>query len=120
MLIPPKSLYGSLPKQELAADKKAADRFESCSLGKKALYVGGFYLNNLYYIPLKKIDRVYKRLAVSKGFFESGKVFITVSYLVVEYDGGKQKTCRFTREENLDLLLSCIKSNTSIPVGKKK
>lgn len=120
MLISPKALFSSLPKKDLAADKKAADKFESCSLGKKALYVGGVFLNNLYYIPLSKIERVYKRLAVSKGFFESGKMFITVSYLVIEYDGGKRKTCRFTHEENLDLLLSSIKSRTAIHIGKKK
>ena len=121
MLIPPRPLSTRvLTKYELESDKETVNKYEDCGLGKKALYVGAFGLNRRRYIPIGNVKRVYKRLAVSKGFFESGKMFITVSYLVIEYDGGKRKTCRFTHEENLDLLLSSIKSRTAIHIGKKK
>ena len=63
------------------------------------------------------MKRVFKRLAVTKGFFE-GKVFGTLAYLVVLYDDGKEKTCRFEYEESLDSMLNAIRNNTSIPVGK--
>lgn len=101
-------------------DRKIAARYESCALGKNMLFIGGRYINGLYYIPVNSVERVYKRLAVSKGFFESGKVFITIPYLVVQYDKGKTKVCRFTREENLDALLADIGKRTKIPIGKPK
>ena len=119
MLIAPRSLSTSaLGKEELKTDKKNALRFESCALGKRAIYVGGFFLNSVYYVPLHRVKRVYKRLAVSKGFYE-GKVFGTLAYLVVQYDDGKDKTCRFEHEEALDSMLSAIRNNTKIPVGKR-
>ena len=54
---------------------------------------------------------------MTKGFFENGKIYGTLCYLVVCYDG-KQKAFRFTHEENLNALLAAIQENTSIPVGK--
>lgn len=76
-----------------------------------------FGLNRIGYIPFSAIDRVYKRLAVSKGFFENGRIYGTLCYLVVCYDG-KQKAYRFTHEENLNALLDLIREKTNIPVGK--
>ena len=43
------------------------------------------------YIPLSAIEWVYKRLAVTKGFFEEGKIYGTMSYLVVRYDGKEKR-----------------------------
>ena len=107
----------TLEREVLAADKKDALRFGQCALGKRALYMGGYLFRNTHYIPLNRVKRVYKRLAVSKGFYE-GKVFATLAYLVVVYDGGKERTCRFQHEEELDMMLSAFRKNTSIPVGK--
>ena len=119
MLFPPRSLSArELPKPELSADKDYINKYEDCGLSRKALYVGAFGLNRRRYIPVGNIKRVYKRLAVSKGFFEEGKVYSTISYLVVMYDKDKEKVVRFTREENLDALLDDFRKNTKIPVGK--
>ena len=49
--------------------------------------------------------------------FEQGKIYGTLCYLVVCYDG-KQKAYRFTHEENLNALLDGIREKTTIPVGK--
>ena len=118
MLIPPKALStDTLDREVLAQDKKDALRCGSCALGKKALYLGGHILSNIHYIPLTRVERVFKRLAVSKGFYE-GKVFGSIAYLVVLYDGGKQKVVRFEREEEVDELLNAFRKNTRIPVGK--
>ena len=68
------------------------------------------------YIPLSAIERVYKRLGVSKGFFE-GKMYGTLCFLVVRYEG-KEKAFRFTHEENLDAILDAFREKTQIPVGK--
>ena len=119
MLIPPRSLSArELPRLELEADKDYINKYEDCGLSKKALYVGAFGLNRRRYIPISEVKRVYKRLAVSKGFYEEGKMYGTISYLVVIYDKDKEEVVRFTREENLDALLNDIRAHTSIPVGK--
>ena len=118
MLIAPKALSSStLSREELATDKKEAVHYGPCALGKRAVYVGTFGLGCTHYLPLARVERVFKRLAVSKGFYE-GKAFGTLSYLVVRYDGGKERQCRFPREEELDMMLSAFRSRTSIPVGK--
>ena len=92
MLIAPKALSSStLSREELAADKKEAVHYGHCALGKRAVYVGSFGLFSCtHYLPLTRVERVFKRLAVSKGFYE-GKAFGTLSYLVVRYDGGKER-----------------------------
>ena len=121
MLFPPKSLSSlTLPAMEIEADKENINKYEDCGLSRKALYVGAFGLNRRRYIPVGNIKRVYKRLAVSKGFFEEGKVYSTISYLVVIFDKDKEKVIRFTREENLDALLKDISEHTKIPIGKPK
>ena len=119
MLIAPRSLSTAVIRpEELKSDRKSALKFESCALGKKAIYVGGHLFSCHYYVPIHRVKRVYKRLAVTKGFFE-GKVFGTLAYLVVLYDDGKEKTCRFEHEESLDSMLNAIRNNTKIPVGKR-
>ena len=119
MLFPPKSLSArELSPYELESDKETINKYEDCGLGKRALYVGAFGLNRRRYIPIGNVKRVYKRLAVSKGFFEEGKMYGTMSYLVVIYDSTKEKVVRFTHEENLDALLNDIRAHTKIPVGK--
>ena len=118
MLFAPKALSSSsFSREELAADKKEAVRYGHCALGKRAVYVGRFGLGCTHYLPLTRVERVFKRLAVSKGFYE-GKAFGTLSYLVVRYDGGKEFQCRFEREEELDRMLSSFRRQTSVPVGK--
>ncbi|MGN0850033.1 MAG: hypothetical protein ACI4M4_00295 [Candidatus Ornithospirochaeta sp.] len=69
------------------------------------------------YIPLSSLERVYKRLYVSKGFFEKGKIYGSLSFLVIDFDG-REKAYRLLREENLDALLDAFRVKTDIPVGK--
>lgn len=118
MYIPPRSLSEKkLPPEELRPDRVCCTHYEDFGLGDKALYVGMFGFSRVGYIPLSAIQRVYKRLAVSKGFFEQGKVYGTLCYLVVCYDG-KQKAYRFTHEEDVNALLDAFREKTSVPVGK--
>ena len=119
MLIPPKALSTAvLSKEDLKLDRENAKKFGPCALGNRALYVGSFGFNCATYIPIKHVERVYKRLAVTKGYFNGG-IFGALAYLVVRYDGGKEKVCRFKYEEDVNMLLSEISNKTAIPVGKK-
>lgn len=120
-LLPSKALCSATYTTDVVKkERKEARHYESCSLGKNTLFIGGYFLSDLWYIPCNAVERVYKRLAVSKGFTEPGKVYITIPYLVVQYGKGKEKTCRFTKEENLDALLADVAKRTKIPTGKPK
>lgn len=121
MLIAPFALSEQkYTREELAQDREKRIKFGPCAVGPRAIYLGVYLIERFYYVPIKKVERVYKRLCVSKGFFESGKVFMTIPYLVVVYDGGKERVCRFTREEPLDAMLDYLKEHTKITVGKQK
>ena len=118
MYIPPKALSEkTLSPEILRPDRVTCTHYEDFGLGDKALYVGMYGFGRVGYIPFSAITRVYKRLGVTKGFFEQGKIYGTLSYLVIRFEG-KEKVFRFTREEDLDALLQAFRETTSIPVGK--
>lgn len=98
----------TLPRETLARDKKSCRRFGSCGVGEEALYLGEFLIDRRCYIAMSAVERVFKRVALSKGGFTGKGVFGSVPYLVVEYDGGKQKQCSFKREDDVDALLACM------------
>ena len=97
-----------LDKQELEQDKKSCRKIGPCGVGKKALYLNSFYIDRCYYLPYGSISRVFKRVAMSSGGFSGKGVFASMAYLVVEYDGGKQKQCNFKDERDVDKLLEVL------------
>lgn len=100
-----------LAKDVLKIDKKNAIKIGPCGIGKKAVYLNSFYFDRIYYISISSIDRIFKRVAMSQGGFSGKGVFASISYLVVVYDGGKEKQCIFKREEQVDEFLSYIKQH---------
>lgn len=106
-----------LSPEDLETDRKNCIHYEEPGLGKKVLFLPFLGIGRMAYIPLSSIDRVYKRLCVSKGFFEEGKIYGSLSYLVIDFDG-REKAYRFLREENLDALLDAFRVKTDIPEGK--
>ena len=97
-----------LDRLELEADKKACRKIGPCGVGKKALYLNSFYIDRRYYLPYGSISRVFKRVAMSSGGFTGKGMFASMAYLVVEYDGGKQKQCNFKDERDVDALLDVL------------
>ena len=117
MYIPPKALSAQkLPPEKLRPDRTTCTEYEGFGLGDEALYVEYLLLDRMGYIPLSAIERVYKRLAISKSYYK-GNLFGTLCYLVVRFDG-KEKAFRFTHEEHLDAILDAFRNQTKIPVGK--
>ena len=109
MIFKPAQLgMAKLDPQELEADKKACRKIGPCGVGKKALYLNSFYIDRRYYLPYGSITRVFKRVAMSSGGFSGKGVFASMAYLVVEYDGGKQKQCNFKDERDVDTLLALL------------
>ena len=98
-----------LEKDVLKKDKREAKHIGPIGIGEKALYLNSFYIDRMYYIPIEAIERVYKRVAMSKGGFSGKGIFASLSYLVVEYDGGKEKACLIRKEWRVDEALSEIK-----------
>lgn len=97
-----------IDKLDLEEDKKSCVKIGPCGVGKKALYLNSFYIDRRYYVPYSSITRVFKRVAMSQGGFTGKGVFGTMSYLVVEYDGGKQKQCNFKYEEEVDKIIEMV------------
>ena len=106
-----------LDRLELEQDKKACRKIGPCGVGKKALYLNSFYIDRRYYLPYGSISRVFERVAMSSGGFTGKGMFASMAYLVVEYDGGKQKQCNFKDERDVDKLLEVLaKEQPQIPL----
>ena len=69
-----------------------------------------FHPPRRYYLPYTSITRVFKRVAMSAGGFTGKGMFASMAYLVVEYDGGKQKQCNFKDERDVDALLENLEN----------
>ena len=109
MIFKPAQLgMAKLDQQELVEDRKSCKKIGPCGVGKKALYLNSFYIDRRYYLPYGSISRVFKRVAMSSGGFTGKGMFASMAYLVVEYDGGKQKQCNFKDERDVDKLLEVL------------
>ena len=118
MIFKPAQLgMAKLDQQELVEDRKSCKKIGPCGVGKKALYLNSFYIDRRYYLPYGSISRVFKRVAMSSGGFTGKGMFASMAYLVVEYDGGKQKQCNFKDERDVDKLLEVLaKEQPQIPL----
>ena len=109
MIFKPAQLgLAKLDAQTLETDKKSCKKIGPCGVGKKALYLNSFYIDRRYYLPYGSIQRVFKRVAMSAGGSTGKGMFASMAYLVVEYDGGKQKQCNFKDERDVDALLEVL------------
>ena len=111
MIRPQRLGKDTLPENELKEDKKSCHKFGPCGVGQKAIYLNSFYIDRQYYVPMKSVKRVFKRIAMSKGGFTGRGVFATLPYLVVEFDDGRQKQCNFKHEEDVDRIIAYIEDN---------
>lgn len=96
-----------LPDEVLKKDHKECLKIGPCGLGKEAVYLGSRFFSRRYYLTYGETDRLYKRIAMSRGGFSGKGIFGTMSYLVAEY-GKNEKQCSFKTETDVDRLLSWI------------
>ena len=122
MLMKPKRLGDvTIGDAELAVDKKNCRKFGPCGVGEKALYLNSFYIDRRYYLPIRSVTRIYKRIAMSRGGFTGRGMFASVPYLVVEYGNGEEKQCNFKFEEKVDQLIDYFHSvHPEIPTVSKE
>ena len=121
MLIKPQPVSAArLSDAELTEDRKNCTKIGPCGVGKKAIYLNSFYIERKFYVPFDAVNRIYKRVALSKGGFSGKGMFASQPYLVVEYDGGAEKQCVFKVEEKVDQLLALIaRQHPEIPLHSK-
>ena len=122
MIIAPRPLTKNiLDADALAQDKKSCLRAGPCGMGQKALYLNSFYIDRIYYVKYEDIERVFKRVAMSKGGFTGKGIFGSIPYLVVQLKDGRQKQCNFKIEDDVDALLHRIeKDHPDIPVHSEQ
>ena len=109
MIFKPKQLGKvALPEQTVVEEKKTCQRFGPCGIGQQLLLLNSFYFERRYYLPIKSVKRIFKRVAMSKGGFTGKGMFASIPYLVVEYDNGQVKQCNFKREEDVDNFLDAF------------
>ena len=110
----------AFPAEILKADKAACIKAGPCGAGKKALYLGGRFLERRYYLPWAEVRRVFKRVAMSPGGFSGRGLFASMVFLVVIYGNGQEKACRFRYEADADRLLGIIeRDHPGIPTHSK-
>lgn len=98
---------GVLDEKTVSEDRKNCKKFDQCGIGQKAVYVPSKMSPRAYYIPLDHVERIYQRIAVSRG---SGKAFLTpVLYIVFQYDGGKEKVCYFKYITDADKMFDLLR-----------
>lgn len=92
----------------LRGDVKHCRRFGPCGIGNEALYLNSFFVDRMYYIPIRSVRRIFKRVAMSRGGFTGKGMFASIPYLVVEYEDGREKQCIFRTEETVDEMIGCF------------
>ena len=126
MIFSPKLIgRNSLSPDHLRADKSACKKIGPCGLGREAMYLNSFFIDRYYYVKYVDVDRVFKRVAMSKGGFSGKGVFGSIPYLVVRLKNGAEQACNFKYEEDVDRFLQEIsRTHPEIPVlsreGEKK
>ena len=107
MLFAPKCLGPTpLSAEALARDRKSCRRFDSCGLGREAVYLGNLFVDRCYYVSFADVRRIFKRVAMSKGGFTGKGVFGSIPYLVVQLPDGSERQCSLKYEEQADELLA--------------
>ena len=109
MLIRPIALTSSkFSRDEAHKDRKKCLRIGPCGIGEKALYMNSFFFDRVYYAEFEEIERVFKRIAMSKGGFNGKGLFASMPYLVVKFRDGSEKVCNFKYEEDVDMIIEKI------------
>ncbi len=106
----------ALDAAALAADKDACQKIGPCGVGRKALYLSSRFFDRCRYVVYGDVERVFKRVAMSRGGFTGKGMFGSMAYLVVRLADGSERQCYFKHEEKVDELLAAVaRAHPNIP-----
>lgn len=105
----------------LAEDKKHCRKIGPCGMGEKAVYLNSFFLDRRYYAVWSDVRRVFKRIAMSRGGFSGKGIFGSIPYLVVQLSSGRELSCNFKYEDEVDEFLRAVQSaHPEIPIHSQE
>jgi hypothetical protein len=110
-----------LDPKALEEDKKHCQKIGPCGLGKQAIYLNSFFIDRRYYAVWTDVRRVFKRVAMSRGGYTGKGLFGSIPYLVVQLANGREISCNFKYEQDVDTLLAAVeRDHPDIPVHSKE
>ena len=117
MMLPKQLGKTALTKEELKKDRASMRKIGPCGVGQEALYLNSFYFSRRFYVCFCDVDRVFKRVALSRGGYTGKGIFASMPYLVVKMKDGHEKACNFKIEDEVDRILDLVKKeHPNIPV----
>lgn len=121
MIFAPKPLGNlRLSPDALAEDKKNCRRIGPCGIGEKAIYLNSFLIDRRFYVTYTDVRRVFKRIAMSRGGYTGKGIFGSIPYLVCQLSNGREISCNFKYEQDVDTFLAVIqKEHPEIPVHSR-
>ncbi|MDD5848728.1 MAG: ATPase P [Firmicutes bacterium] len=122
MIFAPKRVGNlTLDPISLKEDRRSCEKIGPCGLGKQALYLNSFFMDRRFYCVWTDVRRVFKRVAMSKGGYTGKGLFGSLPYLVVQLSNGREISCNFKFEEDVDRLLVAVqRSHPDIPIHSKE
>ena len=110
-----------LDPKALEEDKKHCQKIGPCGLGEQAIYLNSFFIDRRYYAVWTDVRRVFKRVAMSRGGYTGKGLFGSIPYLVVQLANGREISCNFKYEQDVDTLLAAVeRDHPDIPVHSKE
>ena len=100
MFLKPQKLGNDgLSEEELPGRPEKLQKIGPCGLVKGTVSEQ-LYIDRQYYIPVRSVSRVFKRVAVyEQRRIQRERYVATIPYLVVVYEDGKEKQCNFKYED---------------------
>lgn len=109
LLLPVPASRTVLSRVALAEDLSSCMAFGSAGVGEKAVYLGTLMMERRRYVAYGDIERIYKRIAMTKGGFTGRGAFASAAYIVVELDDGRSISSFMKREEDVDRLIARVR-----------
>lgn len=106
LFLPRQTGNTTIPKDKLEEDKLGCLKIGPCGIGERAIYLNSFFLDRVFYVDIRDVRRIFKRVAMSKNGFSGRGMFGSMAYLVVLLSDGTERQCNFKDERDVDRFIS--------------
>ena len=109
MILSPRPYTSSALSETMLNEDRRVMKSVRVSAGCHALYFKRFPLSRTRYVPYDNIERVYKRIAMTKGGFSGRGAFLSAAYIVIVLNSGVEEAIYIGSEEVADRVLEDIR-----------